>query len=120
MLIQTAVTPTLLDDIDPLPLFYDEDGEVISNRDGDGIPEGATYAGWTILDSVGILDASTDPIYGDHVYGAVNFKPASSTGTTPTGADVISISSTVYVGRYGTRTGEHAEDWVASTDATLE
>src|SRR6266487_4460215 len=54
-LVSTTNTPSIGDDID---------------SDNDGRPDGPEFAGWTILDSVGVLDNGG---LGDIAYGAINF-----------------------------------------------
>ncbi len=98
LLIQSTTPPVLGDDID---------------GDDNGTPDGAVWAGWTILDSVGVLDADGA---GDAAYGRISFrrstfpgKGAAATGT------IIPIGFTPsYVGRTGNTTGYAAGDWVAS------
>lgn len=92
MIVKAPVAPLLTDDID-------------SNNDGTG--DGAVFSSWTVLDSVGIHDASSA---SDRVYGAVNFgspgAPASSGGT-------ITALSFVpqYLGRKDGTIGQTAGDW---------
>lgn len=76
MLIRTTTPPTLSDDID---------------SDNDGTPDGPVFSGWTILDSVGMTDASSDKAYGAHNF--LNFNSS---------------------GGYLARTGYGATDWLAS------
>ncbi|HEY2950971.1 MAG TPA: hypothetical protein VGK40_00230, partial [Verrucomicrobiae bacterium] len=93
-LIQTTNAPSIGTDID---------------SDNNGVPDGAVYGSWTILDSVGVLD-NTGP--GDIVYGAINFRRNS--GATASGT-VVAIGFTPgYVGRSGNTTGSAAADWAAS------
>src|ERR1051325_8080684 len=96
MLVQTSVAPTLTDDID---------------TDDNGTPDGAVYTGWSIRDSVGLLDG-TDT--GDRAYGAFNYSYNSGTNGSATGTTVLTGFNVVYVGRRGDTTGSAAADWVAS------
>lgn len=77
-----------------------------SDIDGnnDGSPDGA-YAGWTILDSIGIADNNKD-----RTYGAINFR----VGTSLIGTTVTVASRPFYVGRYGDSFGSSALAWVQS------
>lgn len=79
MLIRTTTAPTLNDDID---------------INDDGTPDGAVFGGWTILDSVGITDASSDKAYGAHNF----LNPFGSSNP----------------GGYLARTGYGTTDWLAS------
>jgi hypothetical protein len=94
-LIQTPTAPVIGADID-------------SNNDG--VPDGSTYASWTILDSVGLLDDSGS---GDIAYGAINFRRNSA--ATASGVVVPIIFNADYVGRVGNTTGSAAADWVATS-----
>src|SRR6185369_2985048 len=96
MLVQTAVAPTLTDDVD------------VNN---DGTPDGAVFAGWNVRDSIGVLDG-TDT--GDRAYGAINFSNNTGTNGTATGTTVLTTFTAGYVGRIGDSTGSTAADWVAS------
>ena len=93
-LIQTTNPPAFSDDIDP---------------GNTGVPHGPVWDGWTVLDSVGVLDNDGA---GDFAYGAINFRRnagASATGT------VVPVGYTPgYVGRTTNSTGSAAGDWVAS------
>ena len=94
-MIQSATAPAIGSDID---------------ADDNGVPDGPVYAGWTILDSVGILDADG---LGDIAYGAINFRR--NPAATASGV-IVSISfNPDYVGRTGNTTGSAASDWVASS-----
>lgn len=83
------------------------------DENNDGRLDGPEFASWTILDSVGVLDADGA---GDYVYGAVNFRrntsPGNGAGATGT---VIPISFTPrYVGRVTGKDG--LENWAASDE----
>jgi hypothetical protein len=90
-LIQTASPPSLSDDID---------------ADDNGVPDGAAFTGWTILDSVGVMDAD-----GDVGYGAINFRR--NVAGIASGTIVAVTFNPDYVGRSGNTTGSAAADWVA-------
>lgn len=101
LLIQTTNAPILGDDID-------------GNDDG---VTSASFADWTVLDSVGVLDGDGD---GDIAYGRVNFlrHPAPGNGATaPAGSIVIPLPFTPgYIGRNGNSTGWEPTNWVASAN----
>jgi CSLREA domain-containing protein len=98
MLVQTGVAPTLTDDID-------------SNNDA--TPDGSAFAGWSVRDSIGVLNATA----GALGYGAINYHDGASGASTP-GSTVVTVSFTAaYVGRIGDSTGSAATDWVASIPA---
>jgi len=99
MLVQTGVSPTLTDDID-------------SNNDG--TPDGSVYGGWSVRDSVGVLDGSSA---ADRAYGAINFSNNTGTNGTATGTTILVGFTAGYVGRIGDSTGSAAADWVASVPA---
>ena len=88
-LIQAATAPSPGADID---------------GNNDGMPDGA-YAGWTILDSIGIADNNKD-----RTYGAINFR----VGTSQIGSTVTVASRPFYVGRFGDSFGSSAAAWVQS------
>ena len=85
------------------------DRDIDSNNDGQ--PDGP-YSTWTVLDAVGILDA-TGP--GDFAYGLINFRRNTPPGNQAGALGVIvSVGFTAtYVGRTGNTTGSNAADWVA-------
>ena len=89
LLVQTNVVPLLTDDIDTSPTAA-----------GDGTPDGSVYAGWNVIDSIGVITGSaTSPTS----YAAFNFS------NPPLGYDPI------YVGRAtGDTTGSTASDWVTT------
>ncbi len=81
-------------------------------------------AGWTIIDSVGIMDGAGASAV-DLTYGAINFRVPGGPGETYVGTSmtgpVIDISGpmtttsgTFYVGRKGESTGSTANDWVGA------
>ncbi len=72
----------------------------------DGAPDGATYATWTIVDSIAIADSAND-----ETYSALNFRPGAGT----TGITVVLAGRTWYAGRYGDSFGSAASAWVASS-----
>ncbi|HEX8144756.1 MAG TPA: tandem-95 repeat protein [Pyrinomonadaceae bacterium] len=93
MLVQTGVVPTLSDDID---------------SDNNGTSDGAIYAGWAVLDSIGNVDGGSS----DHGYGALNYA---TTGSGASSGTVVPVTfALTYVGRRGDTTGSAAADWVAS------
>jgi predicted extracellular nuclease len=96
-LIQAATAPTLTDDID---------------SDNNGTPDGSVYAGWTILDSVSVLDNDGA---GDYAYGDIVFRQNAAAGALPQATVVSTPTFTAgYVGRSGDTTGFAAADWAAS------
>lgn len=97
LLIQTGFAPSLSDDID---------------SNDDGTPDGSVYSGWTVLDSVAILDAGIT----DTAYGSIVFRNGTSGALIQSGATVVNTSFiAAYVGRTGNTTGSTASDWVAGT-----
>jgi hypothetical protein len=101
-LIQTATAPTLSNDID---------------SNSDGIPDGSVFSGWTVLDSVSILDAgnSSDRGYGQICFRA-NDDPNGQVGTCP-GAQttVTTVFTPGYVARIGGLANSYAaSDWLAA------
>jgi methionine-rich copper-binding protein CopC len=99
MLVQTGVAPTLTDDID---------------ANNDGTPDGSVYGGWSVRDSIGVLDGTSAT---DRAYGAINFSNNTGTNGTATGTVVLVGFTAGYVGRIGDSTGSAAADWVASVPA---
>lgn len=98
MLIQTTNAPVPGADIDP---------------DNSGVPHGTNDAGWTVLDSVGVLGAHG---FGDIAYGAINFRrnTVPGNGATAPGIIVPVGFTPSYVGRFSNTVGSAAADWVAS------
>ena len=84
-LIQTPNEPSIGDDID---------------SGNNGVPDGAEFATWTILDSVGILDNDGQ---GDIAYGLINFRRDSDPGNGATARlNVVPVPFTPsYVARNG-------------------
>ncbi len=92
------------------------------DTDNDGfldLPEG-----WTVVDSVGIMDGA-GAAATDSSYGAITFRAPSSVDATYQGAcaygNVIDVpgpltttAGTFYVGRKGESTGSTTNDWVGS------
>lgn len=96
MLIQSATVPTLSTDID-------------SNNDG--IPDGTAWSGWTMLDSVSILDGGTSDI----AYGNIAFRFGSNGGITLAGSTVVNTNfQTEWVSRRNDSTGYGINDWIAA------
>ncbi|WP_414543033.1 DUF4347 domain-containing protein [Nostoc sp. CCY0012] len=96
-LIRSATLPTLADDID---------------TNNDGIPDGAVFSNWNILDSVSVLDGTS---VNDTAYGAIAFRKGTSGGLIQPDATVVDVPATIgYVGRSGDTTDSTASDWVAS------
>lgn len=92
--IGAGAAPTLTQDLDS-----DNDGAI------DALP-----TGWTILDSVGVTDASTDISYG-----AITFRATPSLGiASGTVVDLAYGTGSYYLGRKGNSTGTTADDWVES------
>ena len=83
------------------------------DMDNDGILD-ALPAGWTLLDSVGLLDGVTG-LATDVSYGAITFR-VGAVGTNVNG-NVIQVSgagTSLYVGRKGESTGSTDDDWVGT------
>ncbi|MEY2408366.1 MAG: uncharacterized protein QOF48_1036 [Verrucomicrobiota bacterium] len=99
-LIQSAVAPVIGDDID---------------ANDNGVPDGTRYAGWSIYDAVGVLDADG---LGDFAYGRINFrrdKPPGDSAKVPLGSTVVSLPFTPgYIGRIGDSAGWDKTNWVVS------
>ena len=80
-------------------------------------------AGWTVVDSVGIMDGAT-PAASDFSYGAITFRAPDSSGNylgTCAYGNIINVpgpltttAGTFYVGRKGESTGSTSNDWVGS------
>lgn len=83
------------------------------DADNNGLPDGPVFAGWAVLDSVGVLDSDGA---GDFAYGAINFRRSGSPGNGATASGVIvSVDVTPsYLGRAGNTVGSTAAAWVAS------
>ncbi|WP_412560205.1 T9SS type A sorting domain-containing protein [Winogradskyella sp. MIT101101] len=111
MLIQTSTPPSTGDDIDP---------------DEDGTPNGTTWDGWTVLDSVALLKDNSQSTTLAVAYSTVVFlennEATTPTVIAPAGATIISTPGTQfdYAGRIGDSTGdaltndETTSDWVGS------
>jgi len=100
-LIQTSTPFSLGDDID---------------SDDDGLPDGAVFASWAVLDSVGVLDSTGA---GDIAYGQINFRRADAPGngaTALTGQIVPVPFTPRYVARFKNSTGWAASNWVAAAN----
>lgn len=93
LIVQSGTVPTLTDDID---------------SDNDGAPDGAVYAGWTMLDGISLLDGgASDAGYAPLVYAN------GGVGLTPPGATVVSTAFTgSYAARVASSTDSAAGDWV--------
>ncbi|MBI5384911.1 MAG: hypothetical protein HZA90_09520 [Verrucomicrobia bacterium] len=88
------------------------------DANNDGTPDGAVWSGWTVLDSVGILDNDG---FGDIAYGRINYRrnAAPGSGATALTGTVVPVAFTpLYVGRTGNSTGSNSADWVASDNLT--
>src|SRR6266498_5408499 len=97
LLITTPVAPSTNDVVD---------------TDGDGVLDGVS-TNWTILDSVGILDKTTNTT--DYAYGLINFKNTNGIGIARSGTIVTNKWTANYVGRNtNNTTGYGTNDWVAS------
>ncbi len=90
-----------------------------TNNDGFlDLPEG-----WTLVDSIGVMDGSGEAAT-DASYGAITFRAPASTGEylgTCAYGNIINIpgpltttSGTFYVGRKGESTGSTSNDWVGA------
>jgi hypothetical protein len=104
LLIQTPTVPALGNNID---------GGSTSSATVAG---GATYAGWNVLDGVGILRNATGAT-PDRSYAPITFKgSANTTGTTIQGSNVATTSGYAadFVARIAQNTGETNSDWLAS------
>ncbi len=70
----------------------------------------ALPSGWTIVDSIGVLDNAAS---GDRTYGLMNFR--NSTSASLSSGNLKDISFTAgYVGRIGNSTGSAEFDWFAA------
>ncbi len=78
------------------------------DTDNNNVADGNVYSSWTVLDSVGIVDSSTDTSYA-----AITFA-INGLGNVPSGSTVVNSSTNAvnYVGRIGDSTGSAATDWV--------
>lgn len=97
-LVQSASAINMGDDID-------------ANNDGN--PDGAVFASWTVLDSVGVLDADGA---GDIAYGAINFRRSTSPGNGALASGVVVPVDVTpsYLGRASNSVGAVASAWVSS------
>ncbi len=99
-LVQSTNAPAIGSDID---------------TDDDGTPDEPVFATWTVLDSVGVLDADGT---GDFAYAAINFRrnTVPGNGATALGVIVPAGFTPGYVARAGNTVGSTAADWVAGDD----
>src|SRR5262249_45099156 len=104
LLIQAPAAPTTAVDIDTVGT-------------NDGVPDGAVYATWNVLDGVGILDTTAGTSGSDRSYAPGTFKPTTGgNGTTLTGSTTIGTSNwtATYVARIVQNKGYSSADWLAS------
>ncbi len=98
-LVQTGVAPSNDDDID---------------SDDNGVPDGTVFDGWTILDSVSVLD---DDDATEYAYSNIVFAEDTTNQTilSPAGAVIVDtgVNAANWVGRLGNSTGSTAADWGA-------
>ncbi len=93
LLIQTTNKPVIGVDID---------------ANNDGMPDGIDHESWTVLDSVGVLDADG---LGDIAYGAINYR-RNAAAMAP--GIIVAVGFTPgWVGRSGNTTVSSASAWVA-------
>jgi hypothetical protein len=114
LLIQSPTTPSPGDHIDSAVVANPTSG--VPN----GIPGGAEYNSWNVVDGVAILDGSNGDFGPDTTYAPVVFKASGNTaGTTLTGATVIPTSTwtATFAGRIAKNTGYSSADWLASQPA---
>lgn len=97
--IGSGVAPTLTLDLD-------------TTVNDDGILD--LPAGWTLLDSIGVMDASGTPAATDLSYGAITFRQGTVGGSAYGNIVTMATGSNLYVGRKGDSTGSTTGDWVAS------
>jgi hypothetical protein len=99
LLIQSATAPTTSVNIDP-------------GNTGNPVNQTSAYNNWNVLDSVGILDATST----SHSYAAVTFEPTTGSGTTLSGSTLIASGTWVanYVGRIAQNVGSTSSAWLAS------
>lgn len=84
MVIRTATAPTLSNDID---------------SDNDGVPNGSVWNGWTVLDSIAVLDGNNN---ADRTYGALGYFENTATPGKNFGKKSVSVGFTpAYVARIG-------------------
>ena len=82
-----------------------------------GTTTNSTYAGWNVLDSVGVIASNSTQDTGTDVsYGATTFVNTANTRvSTLTGTNTVDVSFNAdYVGRVDGSTSEAASSWVAS------
>lgn len=82
------------------------------DSDDDGVPDGAMFASWTVIDAAGVLDNDG---FGDIAYGLINFRRSGSPGNTAVAfGTIVPVGFTAsYVARHGHTTGWSTNDWVA-------
>ncbi len=93
-------------------------GDDIDGND-DGVPDGDEFAGWTVFDSVGVLDSSGA---GDRVYGRINFRRLDAPEGGPpatTGTNIALAFTPAYVARLKNSTNWTATAWLAADEMTL-
>lgn len=71
-------------------------------------------SGWTVLDSIGVMDASGTPAATDLSYGAITFRQGTVGGSAYGNIITMAAGSNLYVGRKGDSTGSTSDDWVGS------
>jgi hypothetical protein len=115
LLIQASTAPAV--DFNGSGVFTDIDAN------NDGVPDGAAYASWNVLDGVAILAAPLTPVNGgtytqngpDRAYAPITFQNSTNNGTVLSGSTLVSVPFTAtYVGRISQNTGSSSADWLAS------
>lgn len=70
--------------------------------------------GWTVLDSVGLIDSTSTPTADELIYAAITFRIGTAS---PGSGNVITLpgtGTTLYAGRKGESTGSTGDDWVGT------
>jgi hypothetical protein len=100
MLLRAPSKPVLGQDID---------------ADNNGTPDGAMFASWDVLDSIGFIDGNA----GDQAYGAINFL-TNGVGLVPAGSVVVNSGPVPlsYFGRNLNSTGTAAAAWIGGVIST--
>lgn len=107
-LIRTASAPDPIDD----PFVAGDDRtDIDTSATPNGVPNGAAFASWAVLDAVSVLDGfgngNSDVGYANLVFAA------GGQGIKRPGAQVVNTNAVSWVGRNDDTTGSAPADWIA-------